>query len=222
MADALLEMGMQVDILAWDRSQNNNCCNTEQFPSGTAQVTRFGIPATYGARWATLLSFLHFEWSLLAWLMRNRRNYDIIHAFDLDTGFVAWLSSKLYRKKLVFHILDSYADTHFFSDSIIKRMVHKMEMALINSAEATLICTEERKAQIQNIFAVCQHRFHKFNHLFRPEHSRTHSLNLLPNTIGMPVRHNHPYPLKQIRRMNPLATCIPGGQIVSQPRPYTI
>jgi hypothetical protein len=150
MADALLEMGMQVDILAWDRSQKNNCCNTEQFPSGTAQVTRFGIPAAYGARWATLFSFLHFEWSLLAWLMRNRRNYDIIHAFDLDTGIVAWLSSKLYRKKLVFHVLDSYADTHFFSDSIIKRMVHKIEMALINSAEATLICTEERKVQIQN------------------------------------------------------------------------
>ena len=150
MADALLEMGMQVDILAWDRSQKNNCCNTEQFPSGTAQVTRFGIPAAYGARWATLFSFLHFEWNLLTWLMRNRKNYDIIHAFDLDTGFVAWLSSKLYHKKLVFHVLDSYADTHFFSDSIIKRMVHKTEMALINSAEATLICTEERKAQIQD------------------------------------------------------------------------
>ena len=148
MADALLEMGIQVDILAWDRSQKNRSCNIEKFPSGIAKVTRFGIPAAYGARWATLLSFLRYEWSLLAWLVRNRKNYDIIHAFDLDTGIVAWLSSKLYCKKLVFHVLDSYADTHFFSDSIIKRIVHKLEMALINSAEATLICTEERKAQI--------------------------------------------------------------------------
>lgn len=149
MADALLEMGMQVDILAWDRSQKNSSCTAEQFPSGTAPVTRFGIPAAYGAQWATLLPFLHFEWSLLVWLVRNRKNYDIIHAFDLDTGIAAWLIRKLYRQKLVFHVLDSYADTHFFSDSPIKRMVHKMEMALINSAEATLICTEERKAQIQ-------------------------------------------------------------------------
>ena len=85
MADALLEMGMQVDILAWDRSQNNNCCNTEQFPSGTAQVTRFGIPAVYGARWGTMCSLLRFEWSLWVWLVRNRKCYDMIHAFDLDT-----------------------------------------------------------------------------------------------------------------------------------------
>lgn len=150
MADTLLEMGMQVDILVWDRSQKNRSCNTEQFPSGKARVTRFGIPATYGARWATLLSFLSFEWNLFFWLTKNRKNYDIIHAFDLDTGVVAWLSSKLYRKKMVYHILDAYADAHFFSDSLIKRMVYKLEMALVNSAEATLICTEERKTQIQH------------------------------------------------------------------------
>ena len=150
MADTLLEMGMQVDILAWDRTQKNNSCHTEQFPSGTAQVTRFGIPATYGARWATLKAFFRFEWNLLAWLKKNRKNYDIIHSFDLDTGIVAWFSSKLYRKKLVFHILDAYADTHFFQDSMLKRLVHKMEMVLIHAAEATLICTEERKAQMIN------------------------------------------------------------------------
>lgn len=150
MADALLEMGMQVDILAWDRSRKNSSCNTEQFPSGTAQVTRFGIPAAYGARWAMLLAFLRFEWSLLVWLARNRKNYDIIHAFDLDTGVAAGMICRLFHKKLIYHLLDSYADAHFFSDSLIRRMVHKVEMALINSAEATLICTEERKVQIQH------------------------------------------------------------------------
>jgi glycosyltransferase involved in cell wall biosynthesis len=56
---------------------------------------------------------------------------------------------RLFRKKLIYHMLDAYADSHFFSDSLIRRLVHKAEMALINSAEAALICTEERKAQIQ-------------------------------------------------------------------------
>lgn len=150
MADALLEMGMQVDILAWDRSRKNNSCNTEQFASGTAQVTRFGIPAVYGARWASLFSFLRFEWSILVWLVQNRKNYDIIHAFDLDTGIVAGMICGLFHKKLIYHLLDAYADSHFFSDSLIKRIVYKVEMALINFAEVTLICTEERKVQIQH------------------------------------------------------------------------
>lgn len=149
MADALLEMGMQVDILAWDRSRKNSSCHTEHFPSGKAQVTRFGIPAVYGARWAALFSFLRFEWNLLIWLMRNRKHYDMIHAFDLDTGVVAGMICRLFHKKLIYHLLDAYADSHFFSDSPIRRIVYKVEMALINSADATIICTEERKAQIQ-------------------------------------------------------------------------
>ena len=150
MADALLEMGMQVDILAWDRSQKNNSCNNERFPSGTAQVTRFGIPAVYGARWASLFAFLRFEWNLLVWLVRNRKNYDMIHAFDLDTGVVAGVICGLFHKKLIYHLLDAYAESHFFSDSLIKRIIYKVEMALINFAEVTLICTEERKIQIQH------------------------------------------------------------------------
>ena len=148
MADTLLEMGMDVTILAWDRTQKENSCNAENFSSGTARAVRFGIPASYGGRWNTLSSLLRFEWSLFRWLVQNRKNCDIIHAFDLDTGFVAWLISWLYHKKLVYHLLDSYADAHFFSDNAMKRIVHKVEMALINSADATLICTEERKAQI--------------------------------------------------------------------------
>lgn len=150
MADALLEMGMQVDILAWDRSRKSSSCDTERFPSGVARVTRFGIPAAYGARWATLISFLRFEWNLLVWLVRNRKHYDMIHAFDLDTGVVSGMVCRLFHKKLVYHLLDAYADSHFFSDSLMKRIVYKVEMALINFADATLICTEEREAQIQH------------------------------------------------------------------------
>lgn len=150
MADALLEMGMQVTILGWDRTQKENSCNSEKFLSGTARVVRFGIPAAYGARWATLSSFLRFEWSIFLWLLKNRKDYDMVHAFDLDTGFAAWVISGLFRKKLIYHVLDAYADTHFFSDSLVKRLVYKAEMAVINSAEVTLICSEERKAQMQH------------------------------------------------------------------------
>lgn len=149
-ADALLEMGMHVRILAWDRTCKENSCVSEKFPSGACQIIRFGIPAAYGARWGSMVSLLRFEWSLFWWLLRNRKNYDILHAFDLDTGMVAGLLGKLFHKKVVYHVLDLYADAHFFSDSIIKQLVHKLEMSIINSAYATLICTEERRDQIRN------------------------------------------------------------------------
>ena len=150
MADTLLEMGMNVTVLAWDRSQKENSCDAARFSSSTAQIIRFGIPAAYGAGWATIFSLLRFEWSMFLWLLKNRKNYDMIHAFDMDTGIAAWLISLLFHKKLIYHVLDSYADAHFFSDSLIKRIVHRVEMALVNFADATFICTEERKAQIQH------------------------------------------------------------------------
>lgn len=148
-ADALLEIGLQVTILAWDRSQDKNCYTSEQYLSGTAQVVRFGIPAAYGARWAGLFSFLRFEWSIFWWLVKNCKSYDMIHAFDLDTGLAAWIVSLLFRKKLMYHVLDIYSDAHFFSDGIVKDMVNAAEMALINYADATLICSEQRRIQIQ-------------------------------------------------------------------------
>lgn len=150
MADALLEMGMKPTILAWDRSRKGRLFGSEHFPSGTAQIVRFGIPASYGAGWGGMFSFLRFEWNILQWLLQNRKAYEMIHAFDLDTGIAAWMVSKLFHKKLIYHVLDAYSDAHFFSDSFIKRTVHKVEMALINHADATLLCTEERIAQIQN------------------------------------------------------------------------
>ena len=149
MADALLEMGMHVSILAWDRTRKENSCTRERFSSGTSRIVRFGIPAAYGARWGTFFSLLHFEWSLLRWMVQNRKDYDIIHAFDLDTGIVAWLTGKLFRKKMVYHVLDLYSDAHFFSDSVLKRLIHRVEMKIVNAADATLICTEARRDQIQ-------------------------------------------------------------------------
>ena len=147
-ADALLENGFQVAVLAWDRTQKNHSHITEQFQNGSAEMVRFGIPAVYGGRWATLTSILRFEWKIFCWLVKNRKNYDAIHAFDLDTGLVASVVSRMFKKKLIYHVLDAYSHAHFYSDSLARRIVHKIEMKLINRADATLICTEARKDQI--------------------------------------------------------------------------
>ena len=147
-AETLLENDLQVTILAWDRSQKKHIRLTEQFQNGSAEMVRFGIPAVYGGRWTTLVSIIRFEWKIFSWLIKNRKNYDAIHAFDLDTGLAASIVSRIFKKKLIYHVLDAYSHAHFYSDSLARRLVHKIEMKVITRADATLICTEARKEQI--------------------------------------------------------------------------
>ena len=89
-----------------------------------------------------------FQKHLKDWLTKHRNDFDIIHAFDFDTGFVAKAVAKKYKKQFVYHILDFYADSHTSGGRTIRNMVKKCERSVINYADATILCTEKRKEQI--------------------------------------------------------------------------
>ncbi len=150
MANALLALKMAVTIVAWDRNSSEKTEHSVmQFPNGAADVVRFGIPAGYGGGLkANLKPLLVFQWRLFQWLTSNRDQYDIIHAFDFDTGFVAAKCAKMYHKKLVYHILDYYVAAHHLSDSRLGGSVEGRENKVIAAADATIICTEKRREQI--------------------------------------------------------------------------
>lgn len=161
MANTLLRNGYEVTIVAWDRSTNESCVSTKvHFVDGVADITRFGIKATYGGGLKkTLPSLLKFQYMLLKWLIQNRRQYDIIHAFDFDTGFVASICTRMFRKKLVYHILDYYIASHDLVDHPLGKLVERAEIGVINRADATIICTEKRREQIckatpHNLFVI--------------------------------------------------------------------
>ena len=92
MAEALLEMGYNVTILGWDRSEKYKS-KEDVITLQNGQVVpiiRFGIPAVYGGGIKkTLKALLTFQKRLKGWLKDHRENFDIIHAFDFDTGFIA-------------------------------------------------------------------------------------------------------------------------------------
>lgn len=144
-ADALLEAGYAVTVVAWDRFSAEDKEVQQQFAHGSAQVVRFGIPAAFGGGLRTLGAMLRFQWKLLAWLRRNRNCFDIIHAFDLDTGLAA--CTALRGKRLVYHILDFYADVRF-NGGLAHRMVSWLERKVLERADAVMICTEQRRAQL--------------------------------------------------------------------------
>ena len=93
----------------------------------------------------TLKSYMDI---LKSWMKGNVDKFDAIHAFDLDTGLVAKKIAKSYNKHLVYHIADFYVDSRAKIPGPLKFIIRSMEYSIINYADNTIICTEERKDQI--------------------------------------------------------------------------
>lgn len=147
----LVKSGFEVTVLSWDRDNQYSSAESEiAFPCGKAKIVRFGIPAVYsGGFKKNIVPLIKFEKKLLKWLENNKTKYDIIHAFDMDTGIVAAIAAKKHKTKLVYHILDFYADSHCSENSFLRKIVKNTEFSVINAADAVIICTEKRLCQIK-------------------------------------------------------------------------
>lgn len=153
-ADALLANGFEVTIVCWDRDSTiEEIENVLLLQRGRAKIVRFGIPAVYGGGLRkTLKALLVFQYRLARWLIKNKNSYDIIHAFDFDTGLIAKVLGIKMKKKLVYHILDYYVDSHGISNNILKKIMKKTEDSIINQSDCTIICSEKRREQIKGSY----------------------------------------------------------------------
>ncbi len=149
MASTLISAGYSVTVLAWDRGeQYKQKTDILKLAAGDVPIVRFGIKAGFGSGKKNLPALLKFELRLRRWLIKNKKSYDIIHAFDFDTGLVAQRCAKRFSKKLVYHILDYYCACHILKPDFVKTAVEKAEIGVINKADATIICSEKRREQI--------------------------------------------------------------------------
>ncbi len=150
-ASALVEKGYKVTVLGWDRSaEYDEKRDMLKLSGGSAEIIRFGIPAVFsGGIKKNLSALIKFQKKLRDWLSDNRGEYDIIHAFDLDTGLTAKSMAKRYKKGFVYQIQDFYAASRFKEDSLSYKLIKTVECSVINKADATIICTEARKKQIE-------------------------------------------------------------------------
>lgn len=148
-AKVLCESKYDVEILGWDRDDflESNKESIENV-NGTINIKVFKKTAQYAAGMKNILKLISFN----VWLMRslkNRKNeISIIHSCDLDTAIPAIIISKIYKKKLVYDIFDYYIDSHYVPNKL-KKLVEKIEISIINKADLTIICTEQRKKQIK-------------------------------------------------------------------------
>ena len=145
---AFLEAGYHVMILGWDRDgaaldQCKKIFTGENKPEYYFFDSRV-IGIIGGIRNIKIV----LKW--LRWVYKQLKNLDqidIVHACDFDTGAAAYYYCKHHKAKLVYDIYDYYVDTHEMP-SLLSNIVERMEVNTINSANLTIICTEERKEQI--------------------------------------------------------------------------
>lgn len=147
---ALLNAGYDVKIIGWDRDADYAVKRDfVQLADYKVEVIRFGIKAQFsGGIKKNLVPLCLFLKRLRSWLVKNKATYDVIHAFDFDTGFVASGYAKKFSKKFVYHILDYYVASHGLRNTVLEKPILRLENSVINCADATIICTEKRKEQI--------------------------------------------------------------------------
>lgn len=98
---------------------------------------------------ANLFQLFFYVCITLYWFLKNRKTYDVIHAVDLDTGIPSTLISLFFKKKVVYHIADFYVDSRRGIPQKAKSLIRSVEHWVINRADATIVCTEERIQQIK-------------------------------------------------------------------------
>lgn len=131
----------KVIVLGWNRKQLD-ITNSDK----NVIYDLYNRKSEYGNGLKNIFCLSFFQIWLYRKLKKYKNKYNIIHACDFDTAFIASKIAKKYNKKFIYDIYDYYIDCHNLS--FLKRFIEKMDIKTINKADSIIICTEQRKNQI--------------------------------------------------------------------------
>ncbi|UQN23990.1 glycosyltransferase [Lactiplantibacillus plantarum] len=148
-ASSLVKVGHNVSIVGWD--EHRDASNVD----GETSYARVSLPIhflkaklSYHHKAFKVWSYVKFETALFFYLLKVCKRIDAIHACNLQTGVIGLLAAKLTHKKLVYDIFDFAADTRNYPAGL-SQFIHYLEFYVINRADTTIICSEERREQIK-------------------------------------------------------------------------
>lgn len=146
---ALKKAGHDVTVFGWDRSATSpNYSEDMEIGGFQVEVIRCGIKSEYGASIVKMVRpLVAFQFKILAYLLKNIRKYDVVHACDFDTAFVSVIVAKLFGKKTVYDIFDYYVDAFNIPD-FLKCFIASLDHFAMRRADRILVCTEKRIKQI--------------------------------------------------------------------------
>ena len=142
-----LDGGYRVIIIAWDRNGEAETKTKELFEGKNVECRFFHCPLPNGIGIRNIDKLI--KWT--RWVRRELGNIEelyAVHACNLDGGYGAYLFCKQSKIPLVYDIFDYYVDSHSIP-RYVQGIVEHEENKIINYADLTLICTEERREQIK-------------------------------------------------------------------------
>lgn len=145
---AFAEKGYKVHVIGWDRDGKARECSEKVFSkyNRTVTVDFFNVHLGGGIGLKNISKLL--QWVL--WTnkqIKRNSDVDVIHACNLDGVLGVFKYAKRKGIKIIYDIYDYYIDSHSIP-KIVEKMIEGLEISIINSSEAIIICTEERKEQI--------------------------------------------------------------------------
>lgn len=144
-ARSLSKGGFEVIVVGWDRENKFERYEEKDW----VKVYRIKLKASFGKGLKNLKYLIKWQMSLLMWLLKYRGLYSCIHACDFDTIIPALFCKLLYKKRVVYDIFDFYADMLRNVPNFLKKIIRKIDLILINFADAVVIADESRKKQIE-------------------------------------------------------------------------
>lgn len=141
-----------VKVFGWDRDgEYSNPKSTMVMVFGKEiEYVHVGIKAPRGEGFKRLFRAMLCFWKMeYNYLKKNVNQFDAIHACDFDTAFVASIIARKYKKKLIYDIFDYYAESHKGPAPIL-RLIKHLDDSIIERADITIICSEQRREQIKD------------------------------------------------------------------------
>ncbi len=146
---ALTEAGYRVKVFAWNRDGLAAIRCSEVFLDvDTVEFVFYENETSNGLGMRNISKLIGW----LLWLRKQLNASDkliALHACDFDSGICAWRYCVKNGSKLIYDIYDYYVDAHNIP-TLLERFVAHFENSIINSADITIICTEERREQIKD------------------------------------------------------------------------
>ena len=140
---AYKEKGYEVFVYGWNRQR----LDLKDLKEKNIIYKMYLKSSEYGNGIKNIFKLCGFQLCLYNNLKKDRNKYQIIHACDFDTAYIASKICKRFNKKFIYDIYDYYVDCHNLS--FLKSFIEKIDIRTINKADKVIICTEKRKKQIE-------------------------------------------------------------------------
>src|SRR5215208_3183442 len=149
-------------VLGWNRGDQISSKNKKN--SNSINLIHFNLKAPYGKQRRTSYVYMMIYFSLFwTWIFVKLIIYrpKVVHAFDLDTVIPCYIYKKLFRRRLVFEIVDRYAMNAIPKKfRLIYSFVHRLEDSFAQKSDLlitvgdrflnTIKCKPEKSVVILN------------------------------------------------------------------------